>query len=372
MKLPTLYKKTSTGATQTWEIEVNGNVITTEYGKLGGKLIRNNEIIHNGVNIGKINETTAEQQAELQAKSDWTGKLKKGYVETLCDAIAGKTNSIIEGGMFPMLAHKYSEQSKKIIFPALAQPKLDGHRCIAIRQNGVWELWSRTRKPITGVPHIISALDKYIVDGGEEYIFDGELYNHDYKNKFEELTHFIRQETPEPGHEIVQYHIYDIAHPGLTCSHRMDILTDIKEKLEGPIKIVYTGIAADGGVLEHAFSEFLEQGYEGAMVRNINSYYVNKRSYDLQKVKDYEESDFKIIGIEEGKGSMLGKAIFVCVTTKGDEFKAKMIGKLSDLEKYITHPNLAIGKMLEVKYQGFTNKSSVPRFPVGMRIKIDL
>lgn len=369
----TLYKKNSNGSTQTWIISVKGNEITTTYGKVDGKLITTIEVIKEGKNIGKSNELSKEEQALAQAKSDWTGKLKKGYVELLCDAIEGKVNTeVIEGGMFPMLAHKYADQSHKIVYPAFAQPKLDGHRCIAIKDKDKWTLWSRTRKPITGVPHIIQALNEYSQHGGEDYIFDGELYNHDYKNKFEELTHFIRQETPQPGHEIVQYHIYDIAHPGLRNSQRIDILHKVQDLVVDPIKIVYTCLVTDGGVLENAFSEFLQEGYEGAMVRNMHAMYVNKRSYDLQKVKDHEEKDYKIIGVEEGKGSMTGKAIFVCITDKGDEFKAKMVGTLSSLEKYITNPELAIGKIAEIKYQGFTNKNEVPRFPVCMRIKVDL
>lgn len=363
MEFKTLYKKTTTGAGQQWTISVNRNVITTEFGKVGGKLIISTETIHEGKNTGKKNSTTKEEQALLEAKSSYEGKLKKGYVESLDGAMDGEINEIIEGGMFPMLAHKYSEQGHKIIFPALAQPKLDGHCCIAIKVDGKWGLWSRTRKKITGVPHIIEALSKTNID----YILHGELYNHDYKSKFEELTHFIRQETPEPGHEIVQFHIYDVADPGLHQSKRIEILESMN--LEDPLRFVETIEVEDEDSLMAAFDLFLKEGYEGAMVRNRLGMYVNKRSYDLLKVKEFDDSEFKVVDVEEGKGIMEGKAIFVCETPEGIRFNTKMTGSLSDLEKYVKSPEIVLGKMVTVKYQGFTTKNRVPRFPICLRIR---
>jgi hypothetical protein len=96
------------------------------FGQVGGKIQESHEIVNEGKNIGKKNETTVLQQALLQAEADWKDKLKKGYVESIEDAQQGKLNAIIEGGIQPMLAHKFSEQGHKIKYPALCQPKLDG------------------------------------------------------------------------------------------------------------------------------------------------------------------------------------------------------------------------------------------------------
>lgn len=366
MEFKTLYKKTSTGANQQWRISVNGCEITTEYGKVGGKLVTSHETIKEGKNFGKSNGTLPEEQAILEAKATYQGKLKKGYVESLDGAIAGEVDKVIGGGMFPMLAHKFSDQGHKIIYPALAQPKLDGHCCIAIKENGIWTLWSRTRKPILSCPHIIEALSKTNID----YILHGELYNHDYKNKFEELTHFIRQDKYIPGSEVVQYHIYDVADPRLHQSKRIDLLASFN--LSNPLVCVNTLEVEDENNLMDTFDIFIRYGYEGAMVRNRLGMYINNRSYDLLKVKEFEDSEFKVVGVEEGKGIMAGKAIFILETEKGSEFKAKMIGSLSNLEKYITNPELAIGKMATIKYQGVTTKSGVPRFPVCIKLNTSL
>lgn len=59
---------------------------------------------------------------------------------------------------------------------------------------------------------------------------------------------------------------------------------------------------------------------------------------------------------------MAGKAVFACETENGTQFSAKMIGDMNNLVKFAENPELIIGKMLTVKYQGLTTKNNVPRF----------
>jgi DNA ligase-1 len=381
-EFPKLFKKTTTGAIQEWTVsvdEINGiPTIINRFGQVGGKIQYSHEQVLSGKNTGRANATTAMEQAEAQAKSRWEKQLKKGYVQNIEDAQAGVVDAIIEGGIAPMLAHKFSEQGHKIKYPALAQPKLDGHRCTSqnmtsllhhISENGnEITLWSRTRKPITSCPHIIEAL-KYISIPR----LDGELYNHDYHNNFEELSSLIRQEEPKEGYEKIQYHVYDMPSSNMTNIERNEILQSFKKGFEGtPIHIVETIVVNDEDELMVAFEHFLAEGYEGCMVRNADGIYVNKRSYDLQKIKEFDDSEFKIIGIKVGtKGSMAGKAVFTCDIPNVGTFDVKLKGNMDDLKTYADDPSLVIGKILTVKYQGFT-KYGFPRFPVGLRFREDL
>lgn len=165
MKLPTLYKQKD--KLQQWTVWTEGNIIYTEYGDVGGKLQVIPEEILTGKNIGKKNETTKEQQAEKEALSKWNNKKdRSGYSEEI-----GIETELIS----PMLAHSFDQQSDKIEFPCFVQPKLDGIRCIAIINNGSCELWSRTKKRITSLPHIIEELEKRYPAG--KIIFDGELFS---------------------------------------------------------------------------------------------------------------------------------------------------------------------------------------------------
>lgn len=375
--LPTLFKKTATGAAQEWSVGTDGNTIVTQWGQVGGTIQIARDEIKSGKNAGRSNATTSTQQAELEAKSQWEKKLKKGYVQSLDDAQEGKTDAIIEGGIFPMLAHRFDEQGHKLTFPCFEQPKLDGHRCVAVvDEKGRCTLWSRTRKPITSMAHIIQAIESL---GIHSIIFDGELYNHEYRNRFEELTSFIRASDFREGAEVVQYHIYDMP-SSWDFWQRIHFLLSLPINNQNVrymehsdvLRIVETRTASDEDELIANFNHFLEMGYEGAMARNTNGHYLNKRSYDLLKIKEFIDEEFPVIGVEEGRGKLVGHAIFVCKTKSNVEFRAKLKGKQEELKQYFERPNLAVGRQLTVKHQGYTNKNGVPRFPVAMRFREDV
>lgn len=370
MILPTLYKKTSTGASQAWTIAVEGNTIVTTWGQLNGAIQETRDTVETGKNIGKTNETSPEQQAQAEAEAQWNKKLKKGYVQSLDDAREGKTDAIITGGILPMLAEKFSEQEHKIVYPCYVQPKLDGNRCIAMLDaEGRATLWTRSRKPITSMKHIEEALYK---TGLINTILDGELYNHDYKDRFEELTSFIRSPEPKPGAEVVQFHIYDApSQAEYGFGNRLDFLGFLPEDSAVLVR-VYTEEVMDREGLMSAMDAFLDEGYEGAMARNAAGKYVNKRSSDLQKIKVFIDAEFKVIGVEEGRGKLKGHAIFVCCTEEGVPFRAKLKGSTSELRQYFDDPSLAVGRWLTVKYQGLTNAAKVPRFPVATRFREDI
>lgn len=373
MKLPTLYRLTSADNLQEWTMKVSGNNMYTFWGRVGGKIQEGVDVVLSGKNIGKQNETTAEEQAELEAKAHWEFKKKEGYVESKEEALAGKVDKIIEGGIFPMLAHKHSPGSKHLQYPCYVQPKLDGHRCIAICKDGKVELWSRSRKSIKSVPHIVAALEKLALIPGVigDFIIDGELYNHDYHDNFEDLTHFIRQQVAIEGHEIVQYHIYDLPSVEGGFAQRFTTLKRFFHNWDkdSPLKLVETVPVYKEEELMDAHKRGVEHSYEGVMVRNgEGSYKQNGRSYDLLKVKRMLDAEFKCVGVREGRGKLIGHAIFDIDIGQEEPCKVKMSGETSELKKYLKDPSLAIGKMMTVQFQGYTKSKSL-RFPVGLRFQ---
>lgn len=368
MNKKTLYKRTSNGKIEMWSVWTEGADVVSEYGHVDGKLQTARETAK-AKNVGRANATTPEQQAELQAESDYQMKLtRKGYSIDLEKAEAGENDGA--NSTRPMLAHKYSDRGAKYAkFPGFTQAKFDGIRCIAVVENGKASLWSREQKPIVGLPHIVAYLEAKFP--GRSLVLDSEAYEHSYRAKFEEITSFVKQKTaPKPGHEVVQLHVYDFpSHKG-SFEERNRALQALN--LEEPLVTVRTYPIQDEAELMAYFQQFLDEGYEGAMFRNAAGEYAEgKRSSDLLKVKTFEDAEFNIVGVEEGVGKMAGLGIFVCQTVDGKRFRAKMKGKLEELAKYLKDESLWRGKQLTVQYQNLTD-DGIPRFPIGLRIRGDV
>jgi DNA ligase 1 len=369
---PTLYQKTNLGAIQQWTIWVEGATIYTEYGQVNGKMQVTQDTIKEGKNSGKLNATTAEEQAEKEAEAKHTKQRKKGYVFDIRGAENDQVDeTVIFGGVEPMLAHKYRDHASKIKFPCYGQRKYDGIRCIAIIQpNGTVTLWSRTRKPITSVPHIQKALSHLGAKIKETTILDGELYNAKYHDNFEEIVSKVRQQEPAPGHEVIQYHVYDMVSE-LDYEKRracLDwLLLDLDQKTIVPVETVLLKNEED---LQERFAQFVEENYEGLMVRNVLGPYQNKRSYNLQKVKEMQDDEFLILGVEEGRGKRAGQAVLVCQAKNGATFNASPKGTDEYRQDLLKRAKKIVGKMATVQFQNLTS-AGVPRFSVAKCVRDD-
>ena len=363
---PSLYSLNTNGSIQRWTISVDGYTIAKEYGQIGGKFQSVSDEVKSGKNVGKTNETSREEQAIAEATAQWEKKLKSGYVRSENDAHKNKVDEEFgDGGIEPMLAHKWRDHSSKILYPAFIQPKLDGIRCLAMLRKGKCTLWSRTRKPINSMPHIIEEIERQF-KGRDDVVLDGELYNHSYKDKFEEIVSLVRPDAPKAGHGVVQYHIYDMTAQLWTFKQRSDYLSE--RITPNKILVLVKTIKVEEDEVTDHFTDFRKAGYEGAMIRNAKSLYENKRSYGLQKIKEFDDAEFEIIGVEAGRGRMSECAIFVCKTKKGNEFNCKMEGSLDALKVFLQKPKSVIGKALTVRYQGMTS-GDVPRFPIGVTVR---
>jgi len=382
--MPTLlFKKGSNGKIIQWRNWVIGAELQTEHGQVGGKLQLTSEVFFAGKNIAKSNATTAEEQAELEAQARWTKKKKSGYVVSLTEARAGGRDVVIQGGVDPMLAQSYSKHAAKIKWPAYSQPKLDGIRCLALlTEKGDVTLWSRTRKPIKSMPHVIKALKGLHVKAGT--VLDGELYSHAawnavadeaedsesaHKVLFEKITSLVRPLEPVPGHEIMEYHVYDMC-VDLPFEQRHWNLARLLRKATLPLVLVETlHCESEPDGVSH-YGDCLTRGYEGAMFRNADSTYeFGKRSYSLQKVKQFDDAEYEITGVMEGRGKLAGCAgSMECRLPNGGVFNVKMKGSFERLREFFQHP--PVGKLLTVQYQNLT-AAGVPRFPIGLKILQD-
>lgn len=380
---PTLYKLSENGAVIEWTIQVQGRYISTKWGQQGGQFQATTEVIDEGKNIGKKNATTPEQQALKEAEAKWTKQQKKmRYVLTPDAALAGERSELVKGGYDCMTAYGIDKKPKALKYPCAVQRKYDGHRVLAVVEDGHCTLWSRSRQPITGVPHINRALETVFPTG--QHFIDGEGYTMEVT--FEEISSYLRSTEPLPGHEIIDYHIYDANIDGAVFKARWEFLQAKLTAAVRPLVLAPTYIAKNREEVDVYKEKFLEAGYEGAMARNLDGLYVGKRSSDLLKLKLFEDDEFEVVAVTTDTREVQ--------TSEGvqkkyyPQFTCKLPGKLSPAgaegtfnttinapqpmqAEYSEHRELYIGQLLTVRYQNYTSEKK-PRIPKGIRFKEDL
>lgn len=364
MKLETIYKQTKTGATQEWTIEVVGNKYRTHSGQVGGAITTNEWTVCYGKNTGKANGTTDEEQAMKEAVAKRKLKLEKDYHESI-KKITTKRH------FEPMLADKWEDRKDKIEYPIFSQPKLDGIRCI-VNKDG---MWSRNGKPIISAPHIRESLNG-LFEQYPDLIFDGELYADKFANDFNKIVSLVKKTKPTEDDLIessknIEYHIYDLPSYGETFGKRMNQLKvmDVHNKLfRGTMcKVVDTHLVYDDEMLMKLYEQYVEEGYEGQMLR-LNSMYENKRSKNLLKHKSFVDEEYTILDIVEGEGNRTGTAgYFVFETADGKPFKSNVKGTWEETAEMLKNKKKLIGKEATVKYFNLT-PDGIPRFPYVINI----
>ena len=196
------------------------------------------------------------------------------------------------------------------------QPKLDGVRCYTRLVDGEVKMFSRNHKEFKNVKHITTQL-KPILTYYPELILDGELYNHKFKDSFNEIISMVRTSKPDQRDRFksatyLQYHVYDLfdqRRPELSYLERYDIIRHIFDykyrKSTRYIKTVETHFVKTQKKIDQYHINNKYNGYEGSMLR-ANEAYQQRRSHGLQKVKDFSDTEITITGFVEGKGKFTG------------------------------------------------------------------
>ena len=223
----------------------------------------------------------------------------------------------------PMLAYPVSAKPIDYSKPVFIQPKLDGVRCLIQCDNGQITAYSRTGKEWKNINHILFNLKPFF-QFNPNVVLDGELYNHDFRNDFEQIISMVRKTKPTPeartiSRDNVQFHCYDIVNKKMKFSTRDSWLAGNLQS-NHCIKLVPTNqvFREDDARVYHARN--LAAGYEGSIVR-LDTPYQCKRSHSLRKFKDFSDAEANIIGYEEGKGKRIGTlGKFVMQDDDGNQF----------------------------------------------------
>ena len=224
----------------------------------------------------------------------------------------------------PMLAYKVGKKPVDWSEKVFMQPKLDGVRCIIqLDETGKVIAYSRTGKPWLNIRHILKDLKPWFAEHPEA-ILDGELYNHELRNDFEQIISLVRTQKPtaymrSKSKKLVQFHCYDYADGNEVYSQRMQNLS-VSDMYSYCVKYVPTWQVTSSGHANLKHKTFLEKDYEGSILR-LDTVYQTKRSYGLQKFKDFHDAEATIVGYVPGKGKRVGTlGKFMMQDDKGVEF----------------------------------------------------
>ena len=360
----TVYKKTSTGKIQQWrawvETTATGFLLKVESGQTDGKLT---ETAGQVIDEGK-QKRTAQEQAIFEANS----KLKKKRDEAYFDTIEAAQTQV---KLLPMLAHSFTKRKHNINYPAIVQRKFDGVRCLAVlNSDGTVTLMSRKGKEFAHLNHIKS--DVAANNSNTNLVIDGELYSDTLT--FQELVGLVKRVTLKPGNDEqmleVSLRVYDCVELNNEAdfTDRYLTITNLTEGAEY-LSLVENVRVSTESEIHAAQARFVEEGYEGAMVRNLTgAYAIGKRSANLQKVKTFLDGEYPIVGFTQGTGGETGCVIWICETPDGKRFRVRPRGTQEDRKVLFQNGSDYVGQQLTVRYQELTD-DGVPRFPVGIAIR---
>ena len=123
-------------------------------------------------------------------------------------------------------------------------------------------------------------------------------------------------------------------------------------------------------ILKNYHDKCVAQGYEGAMIKDMNAPYKFGRGYEVMKYKAFHDVDLPIVSVLEGTGKHAGKLGSVVVCYKG--VNVQVGSGFSDELRDLVWQNSQdfIGRIIEVRYQEVTPDGSL-RFPTFVCFRND-
>lgn len=327
----------------------------------------------------------------------------------------------VEDGVAKSTHSKYFKLGKEKVY---VQPKFDGIRCVArLQPRGAPEdeeslenveydvvLTSNGLKEFPWFGKLREQIREFL-RGKEDFILDGELYAHslianeewvatdkkkrgyspgeylDDDARFSEISSMcgmIKSE-PHPLDDQMQFHVFDIVDPTgkkkqsrrfkeLRCLFETSPPVGDDEDASSPrteyknIKLAPTFEITEEDEIYEFSRKWVEDGYEGVIIRSDRCLYTSKRSKFIAKYKLFDDAEFEVVGVDKNTGVEDQFFVWRCVTENGDEFQATPMGTHAQKKKMLKNYRDYIGKQLTVKFQGWSDQG-IPRFPIAKEFR---
>jgi len=261
----------------------------------------------------------------------------------------------------PMLAYPVSDKPIDYSNKISMQPKLDGVRCVVQYDNSEVKAYSRTGKPWLNIDHILFNLKPFFTLN-PNVILDGELYNHDLKDDFNKIISLVRKSKPTDqdrldAAELTQFHCYDIIDETMTFEERNKFIIQNVPR-NHCVYHVKTQAVSTESLSKVVHQQNLDAGYEGSILRT-NDKYACKRSHNLRKFKDFNDTEATITAWVEGKGKRVGTiGKFMAIDADGNEFGMPVMDKFKYLQDNFKKMQGYVGKIATFTYFERTKANS--------------
>ncbi|HEY8805116.1 MAG TPA: hypothetical protein VIM42_08450 [Clostridium sp.] len=280
-----------------------------------------------------------------------------------------------------MLAKKFEDHKQKIKGDFVVSEKLDGNRCVVVKDNGVVKSFTRQGKKYEGLEEIEQDIANLKEDN---IVFDGELIA-DIQGSTIEIYAETTSKARSKGSNKkgLVYHIFDMlpledfqnGKSKTDCVFRKLMLTTVFENNTflhcNEVKSLYIG--SDLSEVEKWMIWAKEKEVEGLMV-NMDKPYICKRSDSILKVKVMSTCDIRVIGFEEGTGKYEGKLGALIVDYKG--FNCGVGSGFTDSDRSYIWNNKEeyLQRIIEVQY--FEESKNAQggislRFPIFKKLRTD-
>ena len=271
----------------------------------------------------------------------------------------------------PMLAYPVSDKPIDYTKPVFMQPKLDGVRCVIQAERDfpgtnlasvTVKAYSRTGKEWKNIDHILYNLRPWFILN-PDVILDGELYNHDFKDDFEQIISMVRKTKPTAEDKLksaenVQFHCYDIIDETKTFEERNKFITQAVPRNHCIKHVTTDRVYKHEEALNIHHDSNLANGYEGSILRT-NDVYSCKRSHNLRKFKDFSDAEALIVGWVEGVGKRKGTiGKFMAQDEDGNLFGMPVMDKFKYLQDNFKKMQSYVGKTATFTYFERTKANS--------------
>jgi len=349
-KWPRLYKKSKTGAIVICDIIVDGDNIKLTTGQLDGEKI-DHWTKCCPKNVGRANETSAEDQALKEAEAKWVKKKKNGYVEDPSGELVVK---------LPMKVKKYQDQIKNVKFPCWVSRKLNGLNGEFRLEGEELKLYSRGGDEYSIPEHMRSEVLE-AMKALKTKTLNGEIYKHGMH--LQDITSAVKKHNSDTPS--LEFHIFEIPDNPNEYRDKVHLLHTWDNSKWEYVKVVRAVKAMNAQEIDELFEKAIAKGYEGIIIRNEDCIYqYNVRSSQVFKYKKALDAEYKIVGYNIDKK---GHPVFVC-TTGDHEFKVKVKGTDEERKNIAAKADTWIGQWLKIEFE-MLSKDNKPLKPVGLGLR---